>query len=309
MKTALIILCAVMIVGTVGASPMRIVLLDCEDQTDTRPDTPVLRGVTSKALANKAGNLVGKHVVGSDMFTLIDRRDFTSKVSAAQNDKQLGNVDASKLFIHAARALDADGVLRSSILAFSTSTRTVDQGGHKTQLATLSVRIMLEVLDVTGGAVVAMSDGIAQQEFRITSNDLSQIGEEDALKLLETAIANAMEPMAKSVGKYAARRAGKKKVSISIKTSADPAIVEVDGVMIGSTPLIDYEVYSGDHIVTIGKPGYQDLSKRILIEKDSSITVPLLRNEFTMEELKEIITKMRVHRVSILEPGWVIREL
>ena len=99
----------------------------------------------------------------------------------------------------------------------------------------------------------------------------------------------------------------KPKVMLSITTSADPALVEIDGLLIGSTPLVDFEVYKGDHTITIGKPGYRDLSKRVLLEKSSRIDVPMLRTELTADEIKDVLDNSRVNLYQGIEPGFIIQ--
>ena len=66
-------------------------------------------------------------------------------------------------------------------------------------------------------------------------------------------------------------------IALSVKTSADPALVEIDGVLVGVTPLEKFTIHKGDHVFTVGKPGYRDVSKRILFEKDTAIDVPMIR--------------------------------
>jgi len=98
-----------------------------------------------------------------------------------------------------------------------------------------------------------------------------------------------MPEVEKTVTKRIEQNAEKGRLAISIKTLADPAMVEIDGMLVGTTPMDKMEVYAGDHVITITKPGYREVSKRILVQKDTSLTVPMLRNELTMEELKVLV--------------------
>jgi len=93
-----------------------------------------------------------------------------------------------------------------------------------------------------------------------------------------------------------------------VHTTADPALVEIDGILVGTTPLEDFEIYKGDHILTVGKPGYRDMTKRILFESDARVEVPMMRTELTADELKEVLESMRMH-VFLGEPGIVIHHL
>ncbi len=85
-------------------------------------------------------------------------------------------------------------------------------------------------------------------------------------------------------------------------------MVEIDGILIGTTPIENFEIYKGDHVLTIGKPGYRDITKRILFESDARVEVPMLRTELTADELKEVLESMRMH-VFLGEPGLVIHQL
>lgn len=298
----------VMNVLVTAAAPLRVVLLDCEDQTGGRTDSVALGTVTAAELARKGALLVGKELVKYDIFDLIDRRDFTSRINTIRGRGMPGAANRD-LFLHAAQALRADAALRSMILSFSTGKRIVNQGGYQTELITLSLRVMLEVLDVTDGSIIAMADGVATRDFRITPNDVTVIGEDEALQLMEQAIAKALPAVEQNVQKRIAKLTNRSKVRLTIKSSADPAMVEIDGILVGSTPLNNYAVYKGDHIITIGRPGYQDVSKRILLENDISITVPMLRTELTMEELKEVLMEMRYRTISVLQPAWVVQDI
>ncbi len=78
--------------------------------------------------------------------------------------------------------------------------------------------------------------------------------------------------------------------------------------LVGTTPLENFRVAKGDHVPTIGRAGYRDLRKRILIDRDLMIEVPMIRTELTAEELKDVLDKARVHAV-IGEPGLTILPL
>jgi hypothetical protein len=103
--------------------------------------------------------------------------------------------------------------------------------------------------------------------------------------------------------------AGRPKVKLTVGTEADPALVEVDGVLIGTTPLADHTIFAGDHVLTISKPGYRRISKRLLIEKDSRIDVPMLRVELSADEIKTILDKADLDIVSGFEPVLTIHTI
>jgi hypothetical protein len=153
--------------------------------------------------------------------------------------------------------------------------------------------------------MIAMSDGVAQQKFRQTANVQTILGEEDVLGMFEQALAKATPDLEQALQVRAQQQRSRPTVKLSIATSDDPAMVEIDGILVGSTPLTDYEVYVGDHVLAIGKPGYQDITKRIKMEKNTKIQVPMIRTELNAEELKEAVEKMRMHLI-VGEPALVI---
>jgi len=60
--------------------------------------------------------------------------------------------------------------------------------------------------------------------------------------------------------------------------------VEIDGILVGSSPLEGFEVYKGYHVLSIGKPGYQGITKRILMDKDMKIESPMLRVQLSRRD-------------------------
>jgi hypothetical protein len=236
---------------------------------------------------------------------VIDRRDFTTRVDQFKQT-ELGNRPDNAVVLQAARALRADAVMKSAVLSMSAEKRIINQGGYNVQFKNLTMRVMLEVLDSTDGSIIGMADGTASREFRITAADATTLGEEELLQLFECAVARAMPEVEKTVTKRMEQNAEKGRLTISIKTLADPAMIEIDGMLVGTTPMDKMEVYAGDHVITITKPGYQEVSKRILVQKDTSLTVPMLRNELTMEELKEIAKDMSLNRIAVMQPAWIM---
>ena len=78
---------------------------------------------------------------------------------------------------------------------------------------------------------------------------------------------------------------------------------------IGNTPLVDFEIYAGDHVLTVGKGGHRDVTKRILLDKDMKVTVPLFNNELSAQEQKEILEKARVSAYLGFEPELIIERV
>ncbi len=289
-------------------APLRVAVLEFQDQTGLRSDPRLGGAMPAGALAERGVFMLGKHLVNHPGFVLIDRRDFINQVEQ-QTLLDSGRPTATRpSFLHAAQALRADAVLRGSLISFSPGTRTVNQGGHRAEFATLSVRVALEALDAIDGTVVAVADGTAETQVRQTAAVQTTLGESQILDLLDEAVARAVPALEQTLAARAERQRERPTVRLSVHSTADPALVEINGILVGTTPLEDFEIYKGDHVLTVGKPGYRDVTKRILFEHDSRVEVPMLRTELSADELKEVLESMRLH-LFLGEPGIVIHRL
>ncbi len=291
-----------------AAAPMRVAVLEFEDQTGMRPDQRLGGALSKGSLAERGVFMLGKHLVNQDGMVLIDRRDFLEQVERLPLLDDGRPTPTRPSFLHVAQALRADAVLRGNLVSFSSGTRTVNQGGHRSELSTLTVRVALEALDAIDGAVIAVADGRAQRQVRQTAGLETTLGEDEILDLLDEAVANAVPSLHQTLQARAEAKRDRPTVRISVETTADPALVEINGILVGSTPLKEFEVYKGDHVLTVGKPGYRDMTKRILFEHDARIEVPMFRAELTADEIKEVIESMRIHAF-IGEPGIIIHRL
>lgn len=291
-----------------SAQPLRVAVLEFKDQTGMRSDARLGGTMEHGSLAERGVFMLGKHLVNQEGFVLIDRRDFLDQMERMQYFDSGRPTPVQPSFLHVAQALRADAVLRGNLISFSPGKRTVNQGGYRTELATLSVRVALEALDAVDGAVIAVADGVAQTQVRQTDTLQTELGEDEILNLLDKAVANAVPELQRTLLARAEAQRSRPTVRISVSTTADPALVEIDGILVGTTPLENFEIYKGDHVLTVGKPGYRDLTKRILFESDALIEVPMLRTELTADELKEVLESMRMH-VFLGEPGIVVHHL
>ncbi len=293
---------------TVAAQPLRVAVLEFQDQTGMRSDQRLGGTMERGSLAERGVFMLGKHLVNQEGFVLIDRRDFLDQMERMQYFDSGRPTPTKPSFLHVAQALRADAVLRGSLISFSPGKRIVNQGGHRAEFATLSVRVALEALDAVDGAVIAVADGVAQTQVRQTATLQTELGEDEILNLLDKAVANAVPELERTLLARAEAQRDRPTVRISVTTTSDPALVEIDGILVGTTPLEDFEIYKGDHVLTVGKPGYRDVTKRILFEHDSRVEVPMLRTELTADELKEVLESMRMH-VFLGEPGIVVHRL
>lgn len=294
--------------AALAAEPMRVAVMDFDDQTGQRADALLGGSVAPAAIAAKGAFLVGQRLLTQKNFTLIDRRDFIAQMEQERPTNQGKKIAARPTFIHAAQALRADAVLRGSLMSLSTGKETINLGGNRTEFTALTVRVGLEALNPVDGSVIAMTSGSAQMRARQTAAQTVELSEDDVLGVVEKAIDEALPKLETALTQAQQAQLERPRIKLSVKTSADPALVEIDGILIGTTPLVAAEIFKGDHVLTIGKAGYRDTSKRILFEKDTSIEVPMIRTELSAGEIKEIYEKARLN-IFQGEPGMLINTI
>mgnify|MGYP003592282694 CR=1 FL=1 len=312
MKRLISILTVVIVSAVVAsAEPIRVALMDFQDQTGMRSDAELGGGISPAALAGKGVIVLSQQMLGKEGFTLVDRRDFMEqmdKLNLSDNGKP---TPTKPSFIQAAQALNAGAVLRGSLMSFSTGKKVVDQGGYKTEFATLSLRVAIEALDSVDGSVIAMADGSADGNFRQTAASYTVISEDDAIQLMQKAVAKAVPALETALQDRMSKLASRPKSKLSVKTDADPALVEIDGILVGTTPVKDLEIYQGDHVMMVSKAGFRDITKRISFSKNVEIQVPMFRKELSADEMKEVLDKARVDILATggdwVEPGFVIK--
>lgn len=291
-----------LVVSASAQDLFRVAVLDFENQAGPLPSYVPAAALAPAQMAEKGAFLLNKSLAQEPGFRLIDRRDFFAQMEKFKQDSE-----AEPSFLRAAQQLNADVVLRGHLMSLSSSRSSVHQGGYTAYLDEFSVRVGIEALDTRDGSVLAAADGVAARKFRQTENVQTTLGEDDVLMLMEGAMRETIPAIKEALTRKQDEFKNKPKVKLSITTTADPALVEIDGLLIGSSPLVDFEVYQGDHTITIGKPGYRDLSKRILLEKDSRIEVPMLRTELTADEIKGVLDNSRVNLYQGIEPGFIIQ--
>jgi hypothetical protein len=301
--TMLIVLASAMAVQ--AQNPSRVAVLEFQDQTGMKADALQGGAIAPGAMAEKGVFVLGKTLANRPGFTLIDRRDLIEQMDKLRPKDQGELTPTKPSFLQAAQALRADVVLRGSILSLSSGKQLVKQGGYEADLSTLSVRVGLEALDATDGSVIAASDGVARHSVRQTANVQTLLGEDDVLMLMEKAVNEAVPALEKALTARAEQQKQRPTIKLAIKTTEEPAMVEIDGILVGSTPIEAIEIYKGDHVITIGKPGYQQVTKRILFEQDSRIEVPMLREQLTAEELARIYEKIQL-KVIQTDPGVIV---
>lgn len=286
-------------------APLRALVLDFQNQAGQRADVLLGGAVPPEVLAEKGVFLLGKALANRPGFTLVDRRDFLQQVERLRPMDDGRSTPTRPSFLQAAQALRADVLLRGTLLSASPGKQMIRQGGYDTELATLSVRVGLEALDARDGSVIAVKDGVARRTFRQTEALKTALSEDELYEMMEEALAQAAPAIEEALLARAAAERSRPTVQLSISTSADPALVEIDGILIGATPIEGFQLYKGDHVLTVTRPGYQQVTKRILLESDTRLDIPLLREQLTAEELKEIYEKMQLNVIRV-EPGLLI---
>ncbi|MCB1070122.1 MAG: PEGA domain-containing protein [Verrucomicrobia bacterium] len=305
MKTGLISLLTAAVVYTAGAAPLRVAVLDFEDRTGDSPDARLGGKIDKEALADRGAYLLGKELLGQGDWTLIDRRDFIAQIEAGRGPYD----DKKPSFLRAAQMVNADAVLRGTLMSFSTSRSSVNQGGYKTDLLDLTVRVSVEALDVRDGAILAVVDGKATERFRQTEQMETELGDEDVLALMEKALKPAVSELHATLQQREEALQNRPKVQLTVTSPDGPAMVEIDGVLVGTTPLETMHLYAGDHVLTVGRPGYRDVVKRILIEQDMAIDVPLLKNELDADQIQSVLESSRLNIYQGLEPALLIETI
>jgi len=299
-----------MIASIVCAQPLRVAVLDFENEASIPHNDKLLGGIKPKAIAEKGVYALAASLVNQDELTLIDRRDFMRQLQASPTGIGDKAATARPSFLRAAQAVNADVVLRGILLSYAPGKQIVNQGGYKTEFLSLSLRVALQALDTQDGTVVATVDGVARQKFRQSASLQTVVSEDDLQELMRKAIDNAIPSLTKLLQKRIAQARARPMVKLSVKTSADPALVELDGVLIGTTPLTGFSVYQGDHLLTVGKAGYRDVCKKVMLKADTSIEISLIRTELNADELKEVLKTMRMNVIlGVPEPPLIIQTI
>ncbi len=304
MKVVLSLLSGLVAVSSVAALP-RIVVLDFESEAGASENGQLVGGVSAEALSRKGAYVLNAELVKSGAYSIVDRRDFTSKLTTnAAGD------EARPSYIHAAQLLRADAVMRGVLLSFSTGKVRESQAGFTADFTKLSMTVMVQVQDAIDGTVIAMAEGNAQKQVRQTAAVQTELGEDELLGLLREAINKALPDLEKSMAKSLKSIAERDTSMLTVLSTDDPALVEIDGVLVGSTPLDGLSVYSGDHVIAISRPGYAPISKRLVINQDTKITAPMLRLDISAEERVKILSsaEMKIFMQN-QKPDILIQEL
>lgn len=291
-----------------AAPAMRVALLDFENRSGSKTDSQLGGGVDKDALAAKAADVLARQLLEQRQFRLIDRRDFIAKLQLTSPREALEGTPRPGV-VQAAQLLGAQAVLGGSLTSFSTRKQKIEQGGHSAELSKLSMRVTVKAIDVVDGSVIAVAEGRAEEEFRQTPNLQTELGEEDAIQMLDQAIAAALPKLSAALAQHQAA-GGKPRVTVNVDTTDNPALVEIDGVLVGTTPISGLQVYQGDHTLNVSRPGYEPMTRRLVLDRDMQISVPMLRKDLTVEERRAILDKAELKMYLMNgKPDILIQEL
>jgi hypothetical protein len=312
MKTNIIlaILASSLIAISSQAKPIRVVILDFEDNSGMTSDKKLGGSINTKTLAKKGADLMMEQLVGKVGFDIVDQRDFMQQMGKRRLSDEGKATPLKPAYLDAARALNADILLRGSMMSFSTGKQNINQGGYKTTMATVSLSIAIQAQDVAGGAVIAMATGHASQSFRQTDAVQTELSEDDVLTLMEKALATATPKVTERITARMKELAARPKLKLNFMTTDDPAMLEIDGVLVGSTPIENLPVYQGEHLIHVSRPGYESITKRVNLSRDATIRVPMLRTDLTADERKEILKSADL-RAYLMDgkPDMIIQEI
>ena len=296
---------------SVQAAPIRMALMDFTDQSGGSTDTLLGGKVDTGLMAEKGVLALSKALVGNAEYVLIDRRDFMNQMQKTGAVDQGKPVDIKPSYIQAAQALKADAVLRGVLESFSVGKDKVNQGGYQAEFVTVSVRVMIEAVDAVDGTVMAMSEGVTKNKLRQTANQQTELGEDEMLQMMQAAINGAVPELLTSLSARVAQNGTREKVMLAMSASENPAMVEIDGILVGTTPFDSLDVYKGDHVLTVSRPGYVSITKRLVLSSDTKIDVPMLRTDLTAEERKQILegSDMRVYVNEGGKPDFVVQTI
>ncbi|MEI6970425.1 MAG: PEGA domain-containing protein [bacterium] len=278
---------------TCYAAPLKVALLDFNDETGMKADASLGGRVDTSLLASKGVYILARKLLDEANFTVVDRRDFITQIDKSNSKEALAGQPRPS-FIHAAQLLNADAVVAGSLLSLSTGKQKMDQGGYQAEFTTLSIRVVVRAMDAVDGTVIAVSEGSARQEFRQTDNLRTELGEDELLAIMERAMTDAIVPLKASLSKKVAARDQQPKLTLTVKTTADPSLAEIDGILVGTTPIESLEVYKGDHVLSLSRPGYATITKRIIMDRNIQIAAPMLRTDLTADEKKELLSRAEI---------------
>jgi hypothetical protein len=289
--------CGLLVSQAVADEPVKVLLAGFEDGSGAPLTGQAVEALSTEALAENGVYAMTDALLDQEGIRLVDRGDYIRQVRELKNSDLGRDTPVQPTLLNVAQNLNADAVVKGRILSFASSGQAVRQAGYEADFTVLTMRAAIQVQDALDGSVIAMGQGTAKREIRQTGALTTTIGETGAFEMLEEAIAKAADGIGERIRAVLADREDRPTVRVAIATSDDPALVEIDGVLVGTTPIESLRVAEGDRVLTVSKPGHRRMTKRIDFREDVRLEIPMLRIELSAEEWKEMVDKVNLHIV------------
>ena len=198
-------------------------------------------------------------------------------VEALQTVKAEGTVDGplpEAAALRTAQWMGADYLVLASLVSLGENKMNIQAYGLTQQQTVTTLRLALRVLEGARGAQI-YGDTVAVSE-KIAQNSNLQVAAGDLVNtLLDRGAGELASRVQGSRAKIeAAQPAEAALASVTVKTTAEGAAVEVDGVVIGTAPGV-FQVRPGAHEVRVTKEGYATWEKTVDFTDGLALLVPL----------------------------------
>ena len=197
-------------------------------------------------------------------------------VEALQTAKSEGTVDgpaqeASALRI--AQLMEADYLVFASLVSLGENKVNVQAYGMAQQAKTATLRLALRVLEGDRGAQI-YGDVVAVSEKILETANLQVDAGDQLNALLDRGAGELAGRVRGSVAKIEAAKPAAALASVTVRTPAEGAAVEVDGVVVGTAPGT-FQIRPGVHEVRVTKEGYATWEKSVAFADGQVLDVPM----------------------------------
>ena len=198
-------------------------------------------------------------------------------IEALQTVKAEGTVEGPSqeaAALRTAQLMGADYLVLASLVSLGESKMNIQAYGVTQQQTVTTLRLALRVLEGVRGAqiygdVVAVSEKVAQNSnLQIQTDDLVNT-------LLDRGAGELAGRVQGSIAKIeAAQPADAALAAVTVKSTAEGAAVEVDGVVVGTAPGT-FQFRPGVHEVRVTKEGYAAWEKSVNFTDGMALVVPM----------------------------------
>ena len=218
MKVMLTFLSCLVAASSMAALP-RVVVMDFEAETGVTEKNELLGGMTAEELVKKGAYLLNAELVSSEMFSVVDRRDFKAKMAS-------DNEEVTPSYIHAAQQLRADAVIRGVLMSFSVGSQVQSQAGKTAEWVTFGMTVMLQVQDPLDGSVINVAEGKSHFQLRQTKAQKTTMSEDDILQMFRDAIRQASQDTLNALETRLKKLAERERATLTVRATEDPALVK-----------------------------------------------------------------------------------